>query len=239
MRTFDHVDNKLFESDFFLQKMEEEDFNMFAMRCYFSAFVSSTRSVTFAIQASMKGTEGFPEWYEIIRQKLRDDQLARFFHECRTDDQKLGFNHVVGGVFDGRTPRFWFGEPERGRYKFLPEIDVLSACRKYMVKMCEIVDSAYERFGIEIDPDQRYTPAGLKKVGMSIEDLEDYLGFPRLYSKVSEDSEEELELRLASLVRGVPRSAVKPLLMRYLDRPLNYPMHSFRPSALGTQQPDH
>lgn len=79
MRTFDHVDDKLIEADFFINKMSEEEIGWFEMRCYFSAFVSSARSVTFALQASMNGIKlmdlmsGIPKFkrtYDMIN--LRD-----------------------------------------------------------------------------------------------------------------------------------------------------------------------
>ena len=61
--SFDWVDEKLFESDFFLTKLEETAYNFSAARYYFSAFTSAARSVTFALQKVMKRIPGFDEWY--------------------------------------------------------------------------------------------------------------------------------------------------------------------------------
>ncbi|NOX72096.1 MAG: hypothetical protein GXP03_00225 [Alphaproteobacteria bacterium] len=228
MRTFDHVDNKLFESDFFLQKMEDLSFDWFAMRCYFSAFVSSSRSVTFALQASMRGTDGFETWYADIQNELRIDPLARFFHECRTDDQKIGFNHIVGGIEKGGKMLFWFGEPEPNRYKHMPNSDVLTACKSQMITLCSIVDRAYSNFGLEIDPDQIYTPEGMEKLGMSLDDLEDYVGFPSGFSDIDWSGDNKALHRLELLRKQIPGSGVKPLLSRSLGRELSYPVDRYR-----------
>ena len=63
MRSFGLVDHKIAEAEFFFTEISKCGFNFFAFRCYVSAFVSSTRSVTFAIQASLRGLVGFDGWY--------------------------------------------------------------------------------------------------------------------------------------------------------------------------------
>lgn len=228
MRTFDHVDNKLFESDFFLRKLQEIEFALFELRCYFSAFVSSSRSVTFALQASMKGQSGFESWYTDIQDELRENELAKFFNDCRVDDQKLGFNQIVRGHYGSGQMLWFFGEPEPNRYRFIPEIDVVSACEAQMVTICEVVDRAYRDFGFLIDPDQRFRPEAMLEHGISLEELEEELGFPRGWTDLDIDVEKKDLHRLSLLVRQCPRSAVKPLLAQYLKRDLSYPSEPFR-----------
>jgi uroporphyrinogen-III synthase len=41
------------EADFFLKKLKEAGFDLFAVRCYTNAFTTAARSVTYAIQAVM------------------------------------------------------------------------------------------------------------------------------------------------------------------------------------------
>lgn len=226
MRTFDHVDDKLLEADFFINKMSEE-IGWFEMRCYFSAFVSSARSVTFALQASMNGVSGFEIWYSNIQADLRKNQLARFFHDCRTDNQKIGFNHIVGGSRqDGKT-MYWFGKPERKSYKYIPEIDVLTACNKQMKTVCSIIDKTYVDFGLQIDPDQIYTPSGLAALNMSLEDIEESLGLPRGHTDIEWDGEDKHLQRLMHLRKQISGSSIKPLLKHYLKRDLEYPDGNF------------
>ena len=57
-RSFGLVDDKLAEAAFFFERLESTQ-NMFEARCYLSAFASASRSVTFAMQASLVGVEGF------------------------------------------------------------------------------------------------------------------------------------------------------------------------------------
>ena len=90
---------------------------------------------------------------------------------------------MSGKIQDGQMLLF-FGEAEHGRHKYIPEDDVLTACKKHMKTMCEIIDSAYETFGLEIDPDQLYTPEGIQEKSLSIEDIEESLGLPRGWTKI-------------------------------------------------------
>ena|SRR5215207_5807717 len=75
-RSFGLVDDKVLEADFFLNQLAAAGLNFFAARCYFSAFVSSARTVTFALQASMTGIDGFDTWYAAQQSALRMNVLA-------------------------------------------------------------------------------------------------------------------------------------------------------------------
>jgi len=61
--SFGVVENKLREAEFFLDQLRDASRLSFEADCYFSAFVSAARSVTFAMQASLKGVPGFRDWY--------------------------------------------------------------------------------------------------------------------------------------------------------------------------------
>ena len=63
-RHFGLVDAKVAEANFFLQQLAGSEANFFTARCYFSPFLSSARSITFALQAVMSGVDGFLEWYK-------------------------------------------------------------------------------------------------------------------------------------------------------------------------------
>jgi hypothetical protein len=229
MRSFGLVDDKLHEADFFLTEIAAAGRNWFRIKPLFSAFVSAARSVTFALQGSLSDAPGFKEWYKAEQARLRSSPLARFFHECRTDSQHLGMNPVVGG-FAGRDGfGYRFGQPEPDRYAYIPEEDVLTACRSYMRMICEIIDRAYSDFGTLIDPDQRYTPSGLASVGMTIEDVEEGLGLPRGYTDIPWDRPDKDEQRLRLLRRSIPGSLIKPLLSRHLGRDLTYPCGPIEP----------
>ena len=82
-RVLDLIEWKVAEADFFLNAMQDSGFNIFGFYCYFSAFLSASRSITFTLQAVMSDTPGFDEWYETARQPLKEDSRARFFVQLR------------------------------------------------------------------------------------------------------------------------------------------------------------
>jgi hypothetical protein len=94
MRSFEIVEDKILESDFFLERLKECKFNMQEARFYFSAFLSSSRSITFCLQASMKDTNGFDKWYIEKQVTLKNNELAKFFLQARNDSQKVGLYHL-------------------------------------------------------------------------------------------------------------------------------------------------
>ncbi len=63
-RSFDLVDLKVAEAEFFLKRLRRTRRDFFAVQCHFSAFVSAARSVTYSLQAVLSDRPGFKEWYE-------------------------------------------------------------------------------------------------------------------------------------------------------------------------------
>ncbi|MGA2207716.1 MAG: hypothetical protein ABSG10_13395, partial [Terracidiphilus sp.] len=58
-QSFGIVEEKLREAEFFLDALHAAPRSSFEARCLFSAFVSAARSVTLALQATMKDIDGF------------------------------------------------------------------------------------------------------------------------------------------------------------------------------------
>lgn len=87
--TFDTVDHKVAEVEFFLRRMFRS--NCFEFNCYFSAYLSAARTVTLALQRFYH-IEGMEAWYEERRETLKKNQLARTFMLLRND-------HVHGGMY--------------------------------------------------------------------------------------------------------------------------------------------
>ena len=157
-KSFDLVDDKLAEADFFLEKLRNSSTDLFAARCYFSAFVSAARSVTFALQGVMKSqVNGFDEWYERKQDQLRQDPLARFFHDARTEVQHFGLNAVNAGrleTVEGKARvKLYFGSTTPGiPLKNAPSCDVVTACTRYLTSIVSLIHDCYEDFGSAIDP---------------------------------------------------------------------------------------
>lgn len=173
-RSFDLVDFKVAEAEFFLKRIPECDFDFFAVRCYVSAFVSSSRSVTFALQSCLNDIEGFTGWYEERQSCLKQDSLARFFNEFRRINQHIGDNFVGGGAGAPDRKPIYFFSPTHD-LKEVPSEDVESACRRYFEIILDLVYSCYFEFGPSIDPKWHYTKEHFEKMGKSIEDAEEEL----------------------------------------------------------------
>jgi hypothetical protein len=98
-RSFGLVDYKIQAAEYFLLELMRlgKQVNFAAAQFCASAFVSAARSITFAMQASLKGHPEFESWYESRQQALKTDSLAKFFHNFRTVTQHIGVNVVGGG----------------------------------------------------------------------------------------------------------------------------------------------
>lgn len=164
--SFDAVDYKVSETDFFLGKMISAKSNWFEFSCFLSAFLSASRSITLALQ-QFKSIQGFDEWYAPHQSKLKADPLAKFLLKKRNEHVHGGPSPVIGG-------RFYQGKAE---YRFegqevLEYSDITSCCRKHFVGLLNIVYDCYVELGVYIDPQQYYTKEHFKSMGMTIDDAE-------------------------------------------------------------------
>ena len=143
-RMFGLVDTKVQETEYFLERILNAGLNFFGVQCDAVAFASSARSITFAMQSSLTGLPHFDIWYTSKQSELRNDSLARFFHEFRRVSQHIGDNAVIGGSYAGKKALFYFGPlPE---LPTVPELDVATACTRYFKTMLGIVYECYTTF---------------------------------------------------------------------------------------------
>ena len=68
--TFDTVDGKLAEAEFFLRHMADAGMDMFAFGCHLSAYLSAARTATHALQR-FSHIPGLPAWYEPQKVRLK------------------------------------------------------------------------------------------------------------------------------------------------------------------------
>lgn len=183
-RSFGLVDYKVQEAEYFLLELKRlgQGFNLGAIQFCASAFVSAARSVTFAMQSSLKGNARFDAWYERQQEKLRGDPLARFFHDFRTVTQHIGVNVVGAGIHgaDG-TFHYFVACPD---LPIVPEQDVVSACEAYFVAILQLVHDCYVEMGPVVNGQLYYTEANFACMGRSIEDAEEELGLPRKWTDI-------------------------------------------------------
>ncbi len=197
-RPFRIVEHKIAETDFFLTKLNETTYNRVPneARNYLSAFLASSRSITFALQASLSHLSDFKTWYEIHQQNLRKNKLAKYFLEARNYSQKVGYYPLTSFRYyqdnNGKQRmEYHFDRTEEELTEFVPEEDIMTACKKYFIMLLEVVYDSYQFFSTQVDPEQFLTINNLKKTGKTIEDFEEELGFPRGCTNIGGLTDEE------------------------------------------------
>ena len=219
VRSFDLVEEKVSEADFFLNKLSAPKCDFFEARCYFSAFAASSRSITFTLQAVMNEAEGFLEWYNQWQEKLKKDPIARFFLETRNLLQKIGINPVNTGSTSWDSRRNFYI-----RYQFNssgeetpvpPENDVVKACTVYLTTLTELVYQCYIDFGPNIDPHQYYTQKHFRNIGKTIDDADEELFGVRGWTFVEGVPK---EYRWQAIRGSVPGCSIDHIFDRYLGK---------------------
>jgi hypothetical protein len=192
-RSFGVVENKLREAEFFLDKLRNETRESFEADCYFSAFVSAARSVTFAMQASLKGVPGFLDWYTSAQGQLKADPLAPFFVEIRNEVLHAGMSPL------NRVPLEHLRDDlarqlradHRGHILVVPDerrgdstvlVDAVDACGQYFLSLVSVVYECYSAFKTVVDGRWYFTEANFGLLGKTFEDALVELGFPRTWT---------------------------------------------------------
>ncbi len=221
-KTFQIVEYKVAETDFFLTKIEETTygFKCFEARQYLSAFLASSRSITFAIQASLTHLSNFKDWYDGHQQIMRGDKLARYFLEARNNSQKVGYYPLTSGRIyrdanGNQRAEYHFDRMTKEISEFVPEEDVLTACKKYFKTLLQIVFDCYQNFGTIIDPEQYFSFENIRKTGKTIEDFEEELGYPRGWTNMEGSTDED---RLKAIRNEIRYEGIDHVLIKYLGK---------------------
>ncbi|HWA09485.1 MAG TPA: hypothetical protein VG838_08560 [Opitutaceae bacterium] len=155
--TFETVDEKIAEAEFFLGQMCGADAFGKEFKWYFSAFLAATRTSTLALQR-FGHLPGFAAWYVPHRLKLVASTLAKNFHEMRNDHVHGGEYPVGGsGSGGGQAVKHFFPRKSSKEDHPLNDQDIVSASRDYFLLLLEIVYDCYVVLGVRIDPQQYYT----------------------------------------------------------------------------------
>lgn len=187
--SFGVVENKIFEAEFFLKKLQGTGCMSFDATCFFSAFVSASRSVTLSLQAAMSGVSGFDGWYEVARKSLVADKLAKYFVEVRNDVIHTGRNPL------NRVPLKHLREhlsrqlrasggshvlviPNASQDKQTTLVDAVSACKEFFGSLLALVFECYMAFRTVVDPRWYFTEENFISAGRALEDALSELGYP-------------------------------------------------------------
>jgi hypothetical protein len=212
--SFSIVEEKTFEADYFLDKLKDcSGGQIREARFNLSAFISAARSVTFTIQKSLDGVDGFESWYKTQQDFLKNDQLADFFQNARRLSQHVGHYHINMGSFSKGKNEFFFHDFDNS-YKYVPKDNIITASHKYFTILLNIIYDCFQTFGDIIDPDKYYTIEALKKRGQTVKELEfEIWGYPK-WTSFNISEEETLKYILANMVK----SPIDELFIKYLGK---------------------
>lgn len=185
----DALEIKLYEADFFLDELRERQQDPFAFSRLFTAFLTTSRSVTFTMQAVTKHVPGFERWYQDIRSELRDDPVANLFVKLRNLSEKTGVNGLVGGastLADGRlqVDHYLDAALTSQLPTHMQHLDLLRLCERHMHTLVDVAYRWSRRFREIHDPERLLSSDAVEAQGQSVEDIEARLGFPRGWTAI-------------------------------------------------------
>ena len=190
--------DKLAEARFFLAQLQDAGGDSFAVRCLFSATASAAYSALEALKAAASRERAFAVWVAARLDELRADTIASYVLDRRNENTHIGETRV-------RSARLPIGEgvPDvEHHFRLDPskteplDVDIVTAT----AHLVELVSATLE--GARADF-RHHTRAWLleptrRNEGMSIEDVEERLGFPRGWSDIHGATEDQRLKALAS-----------------------------------------
>lgn len=188
VRSFGIVENKLRETEFFLDLLRNTQPPSFEADCFFSAFVSASRSVTFSLQATLNKVESFEAWYATAQQKLKTDPLAPLFVEIRNEVVHVGDNPINRVTFEHLAEHLARQlDGQKSHVLILPDssepagsklVDAVAVSTMYFESLVDIVFDCYDQFRMVVDPQWYFTQQNFSASGRTIRDAIVELGFP-------------------------------------------------------------
>jgi hypothetical protein len=224
-RSISIVEYKVEQARFFLEQIPHSNHNFFAVQCFTDAFALACRSITFAMQAVISEVEGFKEWYAARVEGLKKDKLALFFNAYRTASIHIGDTVVRGGSafidsMGKRRVQYFFlaipGVPD------VPSQDVVSACTMHFISVLTVVYDAFMAFPCHLDDQWHYTEPHFRRMGKSIEDAAEELGFHSGWMSTTPEIPEAEKWRTLRRTQAVG-CQLNDAFQRYLGRILMGP----------------
>lgn len=186
-KSYDLVENKLNEAKYFLKQMRKDTHDGQVLGYCFSAFVSAGRSITMALERNMSKVDGFKQWYAEQQEKLKTNPLMRIMNDARIDTIHKGIVRVgVPGIYIDeqghlQLTNYLINTPDNPAIRDYG--DVFQASELYINSIQQLLDECKQRFPEFTEPGSLFTIEGLKARKMTIEDLEEQLGFDRGWTK--------------------------------------------------------
>jgi hypothetical protein len=164
----------------------------------------------------------FDAWYKLRQEKLRSSKLAKAFVEFRNQAQKTGIVPIApeGSLFEGifyETTQFYI--PTNSEIKEVPNGNVIELSEKCLIEVLTIVAECYKDFDIYIDPRVLFTERGINGLNWTVEDVEEFVGFPKGYSNIDFQDENlsNTQIRLNILRQYSGDETLQFFLDKYLQ----------------------
>jgi hypothetical protein len=219
------IEYKALQALFFLEQIAKSGSNFFAVQCFTDSFASACRSITFSMQSVMGNIDNFKEWYATKQDILKNDKLAQFFNAYRVASIHIGDTVVRAGSIatdnDGKRIMQYYFIPIPD-VQNVPDEDVLSICRTYFTTLLGLVYNAFENFRYQLDDRWYYTEDNFHRIGKSIEDAEEDLGFPRGWTAVDSGFSESERWRVLRQTQTMGYH-LNPVFQSYLGKMITGP----------------
>ncbi len=215
------VSCKVGEADYFMEELKlthpyDPKFNYI-----FSAFVSALRSITFTLQYVMTKYPDFDTWYKLRQETLRSSKLAKAFVDFRNQALKTGLVPIAPerSLFEGifyETTQFYI--PTNSEIKEVPDGNVIELSAKCLIEVLTVVAECYKDFDIYIDPRVLFTERGIDALNWTVEDVEEFVGFPKGYTDMDYQDEHlsNKQIRLKLLRQHGGDETLQMYLDKYL-----------------------
>jgi hypothetical protein len=222
-QSFGVVEDKVRETEFFLEKLRVSVPMSSESQYYFSAFVSAARSVTFALQATMDGIPGFEDWYGKAQVSLRADPLVPLFKEIRNDCTHKGINHLNRVTLEHLTEylRGQMREENDSHVIVLADVhcdektilaDAVKASTSYFISLLQVVFECYLKFKCVVDPRWHFTRDNFRAMGKGLADALGEIGLPPIWASCAPSE----DVGWRALRSQQPPCLINDLFRRYL-----------------------
>jgi len=166
----------------------------------------------------MARVPAFKTWWSEQQQKMSRDEGMRFFLELRNYSQKEGRISLVGVRCGAGSCSRWshrFAGTDNRVPAVLLHRDVVDCCVEHIAKLAKVVLDCTERFPFHTCPRMALSRKGVRKLGLSIQDLAGALGFDTRWADAAAGIPLEQQLRvLQDHVDGLDTMKLKQLARR-------------------------
>jgi hypothetical protein len=123
-------------------------------------------------------------------------------------------------LFEGifyTTTQFYI--PTNSELKEVPDGNVIELSEKCLIEVLTIVAECYKDFDIYIDPRVLFTERGINGLNWTVEDVEEFVGFPKGYTDIDFQDEKlsNKQIRLNSLRQYGGDETLQTFLDKYLQ----------------------